>query len=82
MNNFLTIKNTNWITYKPKINIQPKIKIRYQQKYQKTFFYCLQKNKYTIFFIKKQKAVTRGQSAVIYYSKICIGGGIITTVTL
>lgn len=80
--NSLTIKKTNWVLYKPKIKIQPKVKIRYQQKYQKAFFYCLRKNECVIAFIKKQKTITLGQSAVAYYFKICIGGGVITTSTI
>ena len=38
----------------------------------------LDSNEVTIKFGQKQWAVTPGQSAVVYESNVCLGGGIIT----
>lgn len=66
------IKNINWIYSKPKGSIKVNVKIRYKSK---AIPAVVKNNK--VIFIKPQRAVTPGQSAVFYVGKELIGGGII-----
>lgn len=54
-----------------------KAKIRYRQAEQPCTINKLEHDKYLISFDEPQKAVTPGQSVVIYKDNICLGGGII-----
>lgn len=67
------VKNINWIIKKPNIPLKTKIKIRYNHKEKEAII----KNKSEIIFLKPQRAITSGQSAVFYSGIEVLGGGII-----
>lgn len=78
------IENVNWVSGRaPNLNKTYKARIRYRQPLQscriKTKKDELNRrlHKYYIFFIKPQRAVTPGQSLVVYDGKTLLGGGII-----
>ncbi|XOB41418.1 MAG: tRNA 2-thiouridine(34) synthase MnmA [Candidatus Nealsonbacteria bacterium] len=70
------LKEINWISKKAPKFLKIKAKIRYRQKLAKTRIVKI-KNKYVLIFNKPQKAITSGQSAVIYDKNKVLGGGII-----
>ena len=72
-----TIKKANWINTRPKANTRYQVQIRYQTKPTNCTIKYLAKNKYQVILIKTAKAVTPGQSAVIYNKQEMIGGGVI-----
>jgi len=67
------IKGINWINVKPSVGKKYDLQVRYQAKPTK----CkIEKNK--VIITKPVKAVTAGQSAVIYEKNKLIGGGVIS----
>lgn len=72
------IKNLNWITEIPKTDKLYKTRIRYRQPLQNCRIIELNKNSAKIIFTKPQRALTPGQSLVLYNDggKV-LGGGII-----
>lgn len=72
------IDNFNWVSIeKPKAEIRAKAKIRYNMQEQPCKVFPIENNKVKIIFDEPQRAVTKGQSAVIYDGDYVIGGGII-----
>lgn len=72
------IKNTNWITEIPKTGKLYKARIRYRQPLQNCRIIELNKNFAKISFTKPQRALTPGQSLVLYDNRgKVLGGGII-----
>lgn len=68
------IEDVNWISGKaPDLNKTYQARIRYRQPLQS----CRIKNSNKIIFTKPQRAVTSGQSLVLYDGKEMLGGGII-----
>ena len=79
--NELTAKDLNWII--PDLvreNIPLKAKIRYMAKEMACEITDIEKdsNKITISFKEKQRAISPGQSVVLYKKDLVVGGGIIT----
>jgi tRNA-specific 2-thiouridylase len=78
----LTAKDTNWvISDLIKENIQLKAKIRYRAEEVPCQITNIQENKegkVTISFKEKQRAISPGQSVVLYKKDLVVGGGIIT----
>tara|TARA_X000000368_G_scaffold392177_1_gene356745 strand:- start:3135 stop:4244 length:1110 start_codon:yes stop_codon:yes gene_type:complete len=76
----IIVEHINWINKKPKI--LPKkyyAKVRYRDKDKECNIFSLDNNSYLIKFDSKQKAITTGQSIVLYDKKgTCVGGGIIS----
>ena len=76
----IIVAHMNWINQKP--DIFPKeyyAKVRYRDKDKLCTIFSLDNTAYLIKFKSKQKAITLGQSIVLYDKKnICIGGGIIS----
>ncbi|QJC37918.1 tRNA 2-thiouridine(34) synthase MnmA [Enterobacteriaceae endosymbiont of Donacia bicoloricornis] len=74
----LIVKKVNWINYIPK-NIKNKytIKTRYRQKDVKCKIIFLENNRIKVYLYTPISSITKGQSAVFYNGKICLGGGII-----
>ena len=66
------IKDLNWLK-KVKLPTKLEVKIRYRSKSEKAI---LKRNGF-LEFIKPQRAITSGQSAVFYRGQELIGGGII-----
>ncbi|WP_422667600.1 tRNA 2-thiouridine(34) synthase MnmA [Buchnera aphidicola] len=74
------VNNINWVnTKKIYFPFYCSIKTRYSQK----DIFCIVENidfsSIKVLFVKPSLAITPGQSAVFYISKICIGGGIINS---
>jgi tRNA-specific 2-thiouridylase len=71
------IKAVNWISgRKPASRENYLARIRYRQPLQKCRVHAT-KNKTEVIFDKPQKAVTPGQSLVLYKNKELLGGGVI-----
>ena len=75
----LTASQLTWIDDDdPKTNWVYASKTRYRQPDAPCEIDALNQENVTIKFGQKQWAVTAGQSAVVYESNVCLGGGIIT----
>ncbi len=70
------ITHIHWINKEAKLPLRCKIKTRYRQPDQDCKI-TKQDNKYLITFKNKQRAITSGQSAVLYQKEECLGGGVI-----
>jgi len=74
----LIVKSVNWISGKePKWPLKIKVKIRYRTKEADATIYKLPVTGYRLQFLKPQRAITPGQSAVFYKGEELLGGGII-----
>ncbi len=72
------VKGINWIVYdNPPERMNFKVKIRSSQAEQEAEIILVEKDEANIIFRKPQRAITKGQSAVIYDGDMVIGGGII-----
>lgn len=68
----------NWISGEaPSSDIKCKVKIRYRQKEQPATVTVLPGNKVRVEFELPQRAITKGQAAVLYDGDIVLGGGTI-----
>ncbi len=75
------VKNVNWISpWLISDGMKVKTKIRYRQKEQRAILNLSKESddEATIVFDEPQRAVTKGQAAVIYLGDIVLGGGIIS----
>lgn len=79
--NWLTASDIFWIDgQQPELPYKCKAKVRYRQSDQSCTIYPAPEGEgYRIEFDEPQRAVTPGQSVVIYDDKICLGGGVIET---
>ncbi|MBO5620015.1 MAG: tRNA 2-thiouridine(34) synthase MnmA [Butyrivibrio sp.] len=74
----LFVRNFNWITGdEPKGEFRCLAKIRYRHKEQPATAILLEEGKAKIVFDEPQRAITSGQSAVLYDGDTVLGGGII-----
>lgn len=74
----VSVCNFNWVSIEnPSKEFKAYAKIRYNMKEQPCTVYPLEDNKIKIIFDEPQRAITKGQSAVVYDSDYVIGGGII-----
>jgi tRNA-uridine 2-sulfurtransferase len=71
------IDDIHWINKKAKLPLKCSAKTRYRQADQIGVL-DKYKSSYQITFKEKQRAITSGQSAVLYQKEECLGGGIIT----
>lgn len=72
------VDNFNWVSIeKPNKGIRAKTKIRYNMQEQPCTILPIEDNKVKIIFDEPQRAVTKGQSAVVYDGDYVLGGGII-----
>ena len=79
LNDGLAASQLHWISEEdPKTNWVYAAKARYRQPDAPCEIDALDKNEVTIKFGQKQWAITPGQSAAVYESNVCLGGGIIT----
>jgi len=74
--NFVSIKNTNWISEIPKFNKEYTVQIRYHSEFLSCKIKIISKTKAEIIF-KKPILVASGQSCVFYHKDICLGGGVV-----
>ena len=78
LNDGLKAGQLHWISEEdPKPNWVYAAKTRYRQPDAPCEIDAISKDEMTIRFGQKQWAITPGQSAVVYESKVCLGGGII-----
>jgi len=73
---YCLVKEIHWINKKYKLPLKCLAKTRYRQADQKCTI-NKEKGNYKITFSKKQRAITSGQSLVLYKGKECLGGGVI-----
>lgn len=73
----LLTEKIHWINEPPALPFAAQAKIRYRQADQACVIYPHEQNKFKIEFSCPQRAVTPGQSVVLYQGDICLGGGII-----
>lgn len=73
----LIASDFNWLIPDPHSEIKCLAKVRYNMKEQPATAYKLSGDKVKIVFDVSQRAVTKGQSAVLYIGDTVIGGGII-----
>lgn len=72
------VSDFNWVSIEnPNKEFKASAKIRYNMKEQPCTVYPLNDNRIKIIFDEPQRAITKGQSAVIYDNDYVIGGGII-----
>jgi tRNA-specific 2-thiouridylase len=72
------IKNVNWTQGEvPNLSKKYSARIRYRQPLEECLIKKVGNNNFELHFTKSQKAITPGQSAVIYDKEVCLGGGII-----
>jgi len=77
-NSRVVIKDVNWISgSEPDLSLEAQAITRYGQKEQVALVKKASKGAYMIEFSEKQRAITPGQSAVIYQEDEVIGGGVI-----
>ncbi|WP_372597510.1 tRNA 2-thiouridine(34) synthase MnmA [Amphritea sp.] len=77
--NWLTASDIFWISGdKPTLPLRCRAKVRYRQSDQGCTVLA-DGDGYRIEFDEPQRAVTPGQSVVIYHNDICLGGGVIET---
>ncbi|MDE5996306.1 MAG: tRNA 2-thiouridine(34) synthase MnmA [Eubacterium sp.] len=72
------VSDFNWVSIEnPNKEFKALAKIRYNMKEQPCTVYPLEDNRIKIIFDESQRAITKGQSAVVYDNNYVIGGGII-----
>ncbi len=72
------LSEVNWtLDEAPDLSKKYSARIRYRQPLEKCMIKKNTKGDFELHFMKSQKAMTPGQSAVIYDGEICLGGGII-----
>ena len=76
----ITTSDIHWIDGMTPPDLENiKVKIRYRQPDQACVIRCTTTTGYKITFRAPQRAVTPGQSVVLYRQDVCLGGGIIET---
>ncbi len=73
----VVVDGANWITGVPDLKTRYLARIRYRQPLQKCRILSVNGDSATVLFDKPQRAVTSGQSLVLYRGDEMIGGGII-----
>jgi len=74
----MVIGNVNWVSSEPRKSVEGFIRIRYNHKGVKCRIESLDDKNYQVRFETGQRAVTPGQSAVLYRDNRLILGGTIT----
>lgn len=75
----LIVRNLNWISIQNlEKEIEAEVKIRYRAKESKARIIPIDSESVKVVFKSPQRAITKGQSAVLYDKDIVIGGGIIS----
>ncbi len=74
----LVVTQVNWISgHAPALPFRCHARIRYRQPLQRCKIYKSQTINYNVYFDEPQRAVTPGQSAVLYHGDTMLGGGVI-----
>ncbi len=72
----LALEDVSWTTAAPKVPLKINVKPRYRSA-DASAVLEFKDNSFTLIFDEPQRAITPGQSAVIYDGDVCLGGGII-----
>jgi len=75
----MIIRDVNWVSTHPQDEIEGLVKIRYNHKGVFSRINPIDKNRYLVEFSEPQRAVTPGQSAVLYQGDRLMLGGIIVS---
>lgn len=75
----LTASSIDWINDEPDFPLECKAKVRYRQADQTCKIDKLDDGTYLVDFEDPQRAITPGQSVVLYIEDECLGGGVIET---
>jgi tRNA-uridine 2-sulfurtransferase len=74
----LSVKQIYWVAGKePELPLQCMAKVRYRQADQECILSQAEDGHYAIEFSQPQRAITPGQSVVLYAGEQCLGGGVI-----
>lgn len=73
---WLTCGNIFWVNDEPELPLQCTAKVRYRQSDQ-TCTLNKTTEGYLVEFTQPQRAITPGQSLVLYHEDVCLGGGVI-----
>ena len=73
---WLTTSEIYWVNDEPELPLRCKAKVRYRQADQDCVLHKTESG-YRVEFDQPQRAVTPGQSLVLYSDEICLGGGVI-----
>jgi len=73
---WLTTSEIYWVNDEPELPLRCRAKVRYRQADQDCVLHKTE-NGYRVEFDQPQRAVTPGQSLVLYIDEICLGGGVI-----
>lgn len=76
--NRVRVEQLNWVSDIPSVGHHYTAKTRYRQPDQPCVMLDMTKDAATFIFDNPQRAVTPGQSLVVYDGDVCLGGGIIT----
>ena len=76
----LSAKTIFWVNGEPELPLQCTAKVRYRQQDQQCTLHKTADG-YRVVFAEPQRAVTPGQSVVFYMDEICLGGGVIETIS-
>ena len=72
-----TVKELNFISYKPKEGSHINAKFRYRQEDKPVTIHFVNDDEIELIYDEPYKSVTPGQAAVLYDGDICLGGGLI-----
>ena len=72
-----TVKELNFISYKPKEGAHINAKFRYRQEDKPVTIHFVNDDEIELIYDEPYKSVTPGQAAVLYDGDICLGGGLI-----
>ena len=72
-----TVKELNFISYKPKEGAHINAKFRYRQEDKPVTIHYVNDEEIELIYDEPYKSVTPGQAAVLYDGNICLGGGLI-----
>jgi tRNA-specific 2-thiouridylase len=76
--NALLLGELHWISgVAPELPLRCRAKTRYRQPDQDCILSATGDNRYELRFDEPQRAITPGQSAVLYLEELCLGGGVI-----
>lgn len=78
----MLIKDINWVSTNPAEKVEGTIKIRYNHRGVPAVAEAVEEGRYLVEFQERQRAVTPGQSAVLYQDDRLIMGGIIEPANL
>jgi tRNA-specific 2-thiouridylase len=75
-----TLKKITWVNEQPKLPLRAGVVIRYHHPAFQALIKKQKNGKLLVSFLKPQRAITSGQSAVIYKDQEVLGGGVIESV--